>query len=44
MAENMHSRQITWNLQARWSPTADDPEMVALVFCFGTREAPTVGS
>jgi hypothetical protein len=43
-AENMHSQQITWNLQTGLSPTADDPETVALVFYFGTREVLACGS
>jgi hypothetical protein len=39
----MHSQQITWNLQAGWSPVATDPEKVALVFYFGTREVLACG-
>ena len=40
----MHSQQITWNLQAGWSPVDADPEKVALVFYFGTREVLACGT
>src|ERR1700722_128270 len=40
----MHSRQITWNLQTGWSPVDTDPEKVALVFYFGTREVLACGT
>jgi hypothetical protein len=39
----MYSQQITWNLQAGWSPVATEPEKVALVFYFGTREVLACG-
>jgi hypothetical protein len=39
----MHSQQITWSLQAGWSPAATDPEKIALVFYFGTREVLACG-
>ena len=39
----MHSQQITWSLQAGWSPVATDPEKIALVFYFGTREVLACG-
>jgi hypothetical protein len=34
----MHSRQITWNRQAGWTPITAGPENVSLVFYFGTRQ------
>src|SRR6266487_2021357 len=34
----MHSRQITWNPQAGWTPIKAEPEKVSLVFYFGTRQ------
>jgi hypothetical protein len=40
----MHSQQITWNPQAGWSPVAADPEKIALVFYFGTREVLACGT
>ena len=40
----MHSQQIIWNRQAGWSPTADHPEKVALVFYFGAREVLACGA
>jgi hypothetical protein len=39
----MHSQQITWSQQAGWSPVAN-PEQVALVFYFGTREVLACGA
>ena len=32
----MHSRQITWNAQAGWTPPRAEPEGVSLVFYFGS--------
>jgi len=40
----MQSQQMTWNPQAGWSPTPADPDEVALVFYFGTREELACGS
>src|SRR5947209_5673248 len=40
----MQSQQMTWNPHAGWSPTPADPEEVALVFYFGTREELACGS
>jgi hypothetical protein len=34
----MHSRQITWNPQAGWTPVKAETEKVSLVFYFGTRQ------
>ena len=40
----MHSQQITWSQQAGWSPVAADPEKIAVVFYFGTREVLACGT
>ena len=40
----MHSQQITWNLHAGWNPAIEQPEKVALVFYFGTRDALACGT
>ena len=40
----MHSRQITWNARAGWSPVKAEPEDVSLVFYFGTREMLACGA
>ncbi len=39
----MQSQQIIWNPQAGWSPIADEPEKVSLVFYFGAHEALACG-
>jgi hypothetical protein len=40
----MHSRQITWNRQAGWTPITAGPENVSLVFYFGTRQMLACGT
>lgn len=40
----MYSQQITWNLQAGWTPAVDHPEKVALIFYFGARDVLACGT
>ena len=40
----MHSQQITWNLHVGWNPAVEQPETVALVFYFGTRDTLACGT